>query len=540
MGTSHGGGLTLRRATTALLGLLWCTMFLPTSARAQEVSGPILPRGVIRLDVRPSFTSWDSRFGERTVDGLLIEEEEPLGFDFSDNAAGTRLFPGFQNLQDALDSAIPGGSSPIRFGRTNVLLSQSEVRVPFRIDIGVTNWLSVGAMAPLTKRRSEVAVSVTADSANVGLSPLGSAGGFLNGLNGAVAALAQVTDGICQTQGAGSAACLEAQALLSDGSSFQGAITAAFNRNNVAFPLEGSALGVALSERVATLGQAFADLGVGGFPTTIPLAASPLTTSDFQELITEDEFGVVGDPLELFQSNWELGDVEVFGHARLLEGGTSARPGAGIHYEVGAGALFRLGTGTPDLDRNFIDLGSGQGHTDLELQGFAGASFGRRLGLWLDVRYGIQGTTELFRRAESPDRGFPALTTRTPVRWTPGNYFEGRLTPRFRLTDVVSIAVDLRHFSKAGDTFERLTLPDSVPVLPGGDPTLLELETEQTAQEFGVGFVYSTLAARRAGKTDSAVELSLLFQSARSGSVGRTPKTSLVQVGFRLFRTFWN
>ena len=74
----------------------------------------------------------------------------------------------------------------------------------------------------------------------------------------------------------------------------------------------------------------------------------------------------------------------------------------------------------------------------------------------------------------------------------------------------------------------------------GGDAALLELETEQAVQEFGVGFVYSSLAARRAEKTETAGEFSLLFRAARSGSGGRTPNTSMVQVGFRWFRSFWD
>lgn len=533
--------------TAAAWALLLCALFNAGASQAQEVSGPILPGGTLRLDVKPTFTFWDSRFGERTLNGVLVEEEEPLGFDFSDAAAGTRLFPTLQSLQDALNIALPGGTSPIRFGRTNVLVTQSEVRVPIRLDMGVTDWFSVGVMVPLTKRRSEVAFGVTPDSANIGLSPIGSSPAqvtdFLNRLNNAVAALTQVTNDICQAQGSGSVACLEAQTLLNDGSLFHSAISDAYDVRSGGFPLTGSSLGDALVQRVAALGQAFTDLGVGGFPTAVPLSTLPFTAEAFQELITDARFGVEGDPFELFQSPWEIGDIEVFGHVRLLEGSTAAgreNPASGIHYEVGAGALVRLGTGTPDLDQNFLDLGSGEGHTDLEVQGFAGARFGTRLGAWLDVRYGIQGTTELFRRAETPDRGFAALTTRTPVRWTPGNYLEVRLTPRLHITDVVSLALDFRHFSKARDKYRRLTVADSLNIPLGGDPALLEFETEQSVQEFGVGLVYSTMAARRAGKTDKAVEFSLLFRAARSGSGGRTPKTSMVQVGFRWFRSFWD
>ena len=509
------------------------------------MSGPLLPAGTLRLDATPIFTFWDSRFGERMENGVLIEEEEPLGFDFSDDAAGTRLFPSLERLQEALDAVIPGGER-LRFGRTNVLLSQSEVRVPIRLDFGVTDWLSVGVTVPFTKRRSEVAFSVDSESANMGRTPLSSApalvADFLNRLGNAVAALTQLASDTCQAQGAGSPTCLEAESLLSDGALFLSAMNDAYLGNGV-FPLAGSSLGDALAQRVAALGQAFGGLGVVGFPSSIPLATTPITAEAFQDMISAPGLGVEGDPLALFQSDWEIGDVEVSGHVRLLEGSTGSdpeNPYDGLSYQVGAGALFRLGTGTADLDQNFIDLGSGQGHTDLELQGFAGLRLGRRLGAWLDLRYGIQGTTELFRRAEAPDRGFAVLASRTPVRWTPGNYFEARITPRLQITDVIALALDLRHFSKARDSYERLTLPDSLNVQPGGDPALLELETAESVQEFGFGLVYSTLQARRAGKTDTAVEMSLLFRSAVSGSGGRTPKKSRVQVGIRLFRSFWD
>ena len=133
-----------------------------------------------------STSTADTRFGERTEGGTLIDEEEPLGFDFSDAAVGTRLFPGLEALERNLETATGGPVAPLVLGSTRAVVTRDAVWLPIRVDLGVFDWLSVGGMVPFSRRRAEVAWTFRGDGANAGLTPSVSdpsaVGDFLGGL----------------------------------------------------------------------------------------------------------------------------------------------------------------------------------------------------------------------------------------------------------------------------------------------------------------------------------------------------------------------
>ena len=67
-------------------------------AVAQLSDETLVPEGRLRLRFNPSFTAWDSRFGERTEGGALVSGKEALGSDLSDES-GTALFPAVADLE---------------------------------------------------------------------------------------------------------------------------------------------------------------------------------------------------------------------------------------------------------------------------------------------------------------------------------------------------------------------------------------------------------------------------------------------------------
>ncbi len=532
-----------RCVTPGVLGLsaMFGALVLSPPAGAQELSGPMIAAGRLRIEVSTRFWFADSRFGERSVAGSLIEEEEPLGFDFSDTAVGTRLFPGLEALEQSLETATGAGVVPVNLGASTVVLTQDVVRVPIRIEIGVFDWLSIGGMVPFTRRRAEVATSFQGDGANVGLTPSSSdpsaVGDFLGGLALAQADLTTVVDGLC-TADPTSSSCLGASSLLAEGREFRQALTGALNSHGV-FPLDGSSTGSALQARVAALLDAHQAVGVTSFPSAMPLATQVLTEADYLALITEPAYGVAGAPFGTWRGPWEMGDTEIYANVRIWANarrGDSATDPPGLVYEVGAGLLARFGTGLTDLPDNFLDIGSGDGQSDVEVSLFGGLRGQGRWGLWGDVRYGVQGPTTVVRRISAPDRVFAPAISAQFLRWKPGNYFQLSLTPRFHLTRDLALALDLRHFSKGADTYEALVPgPDGITVA-GLDPRVLELETEQRRLEIGGGVVFSTL---RSG-IGRPMEVRFLYRRAVSGSGGMTRKTSRVEVGLRLFQGIWN
>ena len=506
----------------------------PLLASTQEISGPLIAPGHIRIDISTSYLHSDTRFGKRNDRyGSLIKEEEPLGFDFSDASVGTRIFPGLEALEQNIKKAAGVEVEPFILGSSKAVITQSAVWLPIRVDIGIFSWLSVGGMVPFSQRRAEVASTFNPSGANAGITPSASdpirVDNFLGELLAAEASLKNISKNLCSSNPS-SFNCIESSALLAESQEFQNAIVGAFTSHGV-FPLEGTVTGNALQYRVQTLMAAHQGLGVP-FPSNIPLATELLNEDKYGNLITNPGYGVTGAPFSSWRSLWEMGDIELYANFRLWgseQNDGEYRPHSDINYQIGAGSLIRLGTGKVDLPENFIDKGSGDGQNDLEVNLFGGLNV-NRLGIWGEIRYGFAYSTLVPRRISSPDEAFPSLQTTQIVRWKPGNYLQLRLTPRFQLTDVMSVALDLTAFSKNMDSYESISTNSS------SDVSLLELETGQDLLDIGIGVVYSTLQNGKGRPTEAR----LLFRRSVSGGGGLTPKMDRIEFGLRLFKKIWN
>ncbi len=520
------------------LSILWAFLagVTPASAGAQEVSGPLVPPGRLRFEVSSLYLYSDTRFGERLEDDTLIEEEELRGFDFNDTAVGARMFPGMEALEQDLATATGGLVEPLIIGSTRAVVTHDVVFLPLRVDVGIFDWLSVGGMVPFSRRRAEVAWGFDANGANAGVTPSVSdpsgVSDFWGGLFGAEADLTSIRDELCSADPTASG-CVEASALLLEGQEFRQALLDALASQGV-FPMDGSPTAAALQTRVQTLMDAHQTLGVA-YPARVPVATQLLTEDDYDGLVTDPAFGVGGAPFSSWRSAWEIGDVEVHANVRLWSSAPIDEAGerrSGTSFLVGAGGLVRLGTGQTDLPDNFVDTGSGDGQQDIELSFFGGLS-GGRLGIWGEARYGVAGATTVVKRIAGSNRVFATLASTQEVRWTPGNYYQLRLTPRFQLTEEMSVAVDVRAYSKKADTYESLAadnMPNPFDVGP------LELETEQNVLETGIGVVYSTVRSGRG----RPMEARFLFRRAVSGSGGLTPKIERFEFGLRFFKGIWN
>lgn len=511
-------------------------------APAQEVEGPLSPAGQLRVGIAPAVWTADSRFGRRSADGSMIEEVEPLGFDLSSDRLGATAVPGLSGVQDALREALDQPGFVVSLGRSRARVQETRIEVPVRLDLGITDWLTVGTTLPFVKRRSEVTFLLQADTAtaDLGVSPGVSAAGstqlFLESLSGAVDAMATTTDDLCASA-PGSSECEAAQQALAEGRTFRDALDRAYGGSF--FPFEESGTGADLRSRLGSIATSFADFGVTSVPapSSLPLAEGPLDQDQFQQILAQPGFGILGAPLETWESRWELGDMEIHGAVKLFErtqpeeAGFFERP----YVLLGVGGLVRLGTGATHGPDNFVDVGSGDGQTDLELRAFGDLGFARRVGLWADVRYGIQTEGRVFRRIAPPEAFLPPLSSRAPVTWNPGDYLQLEAAPRWRLTPELAVAARYR-FRTEGEDDYRLAEGASGD-LP--DPSLLEEETGGTLHEAGLSLVFSTLATVRAGRTGLPLEARVRYQRAVAGSGGRTRKGSRYEAGLRLFWRIW-
>jgi hypothetical protein len=282
-------------------------------------------------------------------------------------------------------------------------------------------------------------------------------------------------------------------------------------------------------------------MGVTGVPETVPLASGYLSTEEFQEFLG-GQF-MRSFPLEDWTTLWRLGDVELTASARLLRRGFEAdslghRPT--LRFQVGAGVLLRLGTGQRDDFNRFLDLSPADGQTDLEGNVFGMVELGDHFGAWGRVRYGIQTEGEIFQRIAAPSEVLPSWERLAPLKWTPGNYLEAEINPRFFLTPAMSFGVRYRLWSKGADSYALGSLDPEVLESRNYPPAeIMNQETEQDLQEIGFSATFSTVEAYGRGEASLPVQVRAAFLTPLTGGGGQTPKGGRFEAGVSIFRTFW-
>jgi len=477
----------------------------------EPLTEPFVPAGRVRVDFTPTFTTWDSRYGPHVDNGILVDGAEPLGADLSDPE---RVFPGIAALRESVRALTGESGYLVRTGDTYGRLNHDVKRIDTGIRLGVFDWLTLGVTVPYVKTRAAFDLGLVPDpAANVGANPNAdnpdAVSTLLANLERSAAAAAERAASLC---GGGDPGCAEAQALADRVSSFRTLTRTAYLASPV-FPTATSAAAAALSTALASLDGALTSAGLEGVSAAMPFAASTLDAEGFAGLAQDPS--VAAAPLNTADVGlWTLGDVEVTAALRLLDGEVrdSGAVSPHIAWSLWGGALVRFGTGKVDDPDIAFDLHG-------------------------SARYGVQGSGTLYRRVALHERAFPPVDTRRVVRWTPGNYLFVELSPRWHLGEALALAVDLRRYHKARDSYEILpNQPDGLLPVSALD---LEHETEMTLQELGLGIRYSTLGLWRDGRTGVPLELGARVIRATGGSGGQAPKNTRIEFSASVFRRLW-
>ena len=512
-----------------------CGLTLSSMASGQEPYSPLVPRGKIRLDARGVYSSFHDLLG---VDARSGGGAARLSDAFS-GPVGNRLFPFFGATESAVNSVLDDPWD-LSLGTISAAMEKGRASVPLAIDVGVLDWLTVGAVVPLIGNETELTLHFTSDSvfANAGFSPALDrdvlVASFLNDLGTSINGYGAYREAACMMD-PDSPECSGATQVLGAARSFQHALVLLYGE--MFAPLEGSRAGAALQARLDDLGAAFAEAGLTG-PATIPLATSALTAEDIQTLLTDPLYGIEASyPLAGWRSPWRFGDLEVRADARLAEAGDA---GATPRIVAGAGATVRLPTGSQDDPANFLDSGSGDGQWDVELRGWMNGHGPRGFGLWADIRYGLQagGTTE--RRVFDQSVTFAPAVSRASLAWNPGDYQRLELTPWLRLADGLTVLAGYRFFRKGEDSFSVRTgdAPEDAPSTPA-DPALLVAGTGFSASHVLLGMVYNRSATESDGRAEYPLEIRAVLRQTVGASGGAVPRETSFEVGFRLFYGIW-
>lgn len=529
--------ITTLRLNTLVIGCFLIPLFLrATPASGQDWTNPILASGQFKIETSSIYLYTSERFGKRLESGAIVETVEPLGFDFTSSNIGSGFFPVLSKLENQLGDIIDEKDYSVVLGSTATDITQDAVRIPLTMSVGLLDNLTLGVTVPITRERTEIGTHFNPENSNVGISPtidnVAGVNSFLDNLNSAESELSNIIGDLCSS-GVESAQCIEAYSVLQESQTFRETLTQSYTGFGV-FPLTNSAAGNLLKLRLDDLSTAHSNLGVNSFPATMPLATNLISQKHYLSLITDPSYGIDAVSLESQLRPWTLGDIEFFSNFKMLSKNKKdieSEPSSSrnINYLVGVGGLFRLGTGQSDLANNFVDVGNGDGQNDFELKVFVNLSDVELWSVWLEASYGIQRPTTITRRIAPPHVTFPPSSTTQLLNWTPGDYTQVRISPRFRLTRELALLTDTRYFNKKSDKYTMVSMPDcnlSVCL----DPKALQHETDQNLLEVGGGFIFS----KRFPANSRPLELHLLYRKAVWGKGGNTPKTSLFEFGVRL------
>jgi hypothetical protein len=501
------------------------------------MADPLVPAGRVRLDFAPSYWSWDRRFGI-TPGGDA--ESEKLGDDLAD-PDGTALFPGLTDLQEELRGLLDDGSYEARLGETRGSITREMSRIDTGLRVGVFDWFTVGVTVPWVKGRTAVDVAFRpAVGADLGLNPRltdeGSVDALLSSLSSAAAAAAAYASSVCGSDPGDP--CGQAQALAGRASSFRDRAQAAYSASPF-FPSSDSETAISLAGSLTALSAALVDAGLPGIATGWTFAEGVMSTEGLSTLATDPAAGIRGGRLETWDGLWAMGDVEVSAGLRLLRG--EVRDSGAVRprfaYGLSAGGMVRLGTGTVDSVDVLLDMGSGDGQMDMEgrVDGFV--QVGSRLDVRGGFRYGVQQAVTLARRVGPHEEVLvPIGNTRTVV-WTPGDYTYIDVSPRYRLTPDLSLAVDYRRYHKGEDAYE--IFGDQAFFGEAVDVGLLSHETEMTAQEVAVGVRYSTMGSWREGLGAPPLEMGVRLVRTVAGAGGNVPKATRLEFSMSVFKRIW-
>lgn len=508
----------------AFLGLAFSA--LPHSLGGQEL--PWLQKGKVRLDFAPSFWTWDSRYGLDSTGG---EEVELLGLDLTGSPMGSAILPDLVDLEASLAEAMQDPSYRTSLGFTRAYMDQSRLVLPFRLELGITDWLTLGGMVPIVRPRTEMTFNLDADSltATDGTSP------FVSDVPGVINFLDAIRNAVLDGQAShpGDPAVIETEAYLN-------ALSTAYSHGTF-FPVDGSAPGRKLQDRLDELSASLQALGIAGMPETVPLAAGYLDEEEFQTFLGSRTMRA--QPLEDYSALWSIGDVEVTANVRILRRGFEVDSLGNlprVRFQVGGGVLVRLGMGNQADPARFFSQHIGDGQMDLEGNVFGLLEIGRRFGAWGQLRYGVQNEGESYRRISDPSNSLPDYSRTAFLTWTPGDYMDFEVNPRVFLTSAISFGVRYHFWNKGADSYVLRAIggemqdPANLP-----PPSLLSLETEETLQEIGLSAAFSTVEAAARGEASMPLYVRAGYFHALSGSGGQTPKGGRFQIGLTIYKTLW-
>ncbi|MFC1639706.1 hypothetical protein ACFL3B_02965 [Gemmatimonadota bacterium] len=291
-------------------------------------------------------------------------------------------------------------------------------------------------------------------------------------------------------------------------------------------PLSMSDAGTALDDAIRRISQEFQDLGApavaGGLP--LPGLAINPDSGDIQTVLTETTagFGYDAQPLAFSKLRNSLGDLELG-----LRFGVLQRTA----FRAVVSTTVRLPTGTRDVPDHYVDIGSGDKQTDVEIGLDAAFEPGSVVGLAVAARYNLQLGDQLVRRLAPTHQPIALAATEQVVTRNLGDVISVAAFPTLRLNQAFRAYGAIQYYRKGSDTYTGSDYtPPGLASLSASD---LGFETAMSSVSIGAGIHFRS---RGRDGLSLPAEAGIHYFAAYQGSGGFTPKMSGVTFYLRLFR----
>jgi hypothetical protein len=503
------------------LGIVAC-LVIPSPGWAQLA--PVgVPRGAVRLELDGSLETFERRF----LDG----HRESYAADLASPALGGDRIPELEDADARVGRIIGNAGYRINLGALGAE-ALADVGTGFLgLSLGLTNRITIFGRIPLVRTRVQPTLALNPAAADGGSNPGEAAQApFFGDFDAALTTLSnKIAAGDYDASPSQRAL---ADATLADGTALRADLFGLLADPVTASPFVptlSSPAGAAIDARIAALQNTLeTSLSVPGFDTGPALPSEPITQTELFEGLSGPLALRLGETKVTFR-----GDAEAGASLTLADRWDRGNHRGGFRAAVSG--LVRFPTGRLDRSDHPLDIGTGEGQNDLQVDFVTDMGSGT-IGARLSGTYVRQLPSNFLVRVTRPSQPLVGPDRLAIVRRDPGDILSLAVRPFYRLARTLALQAGVEHWTRGSDEF---TYPSPIDALPGIDPNILAEDSKANATLLSIGITYANPGGLRPGGTGLPVDASWSYERVLRAGGGRVPDTHRVTGRFRVYFRIW-
>lgn len=482
-----------------------------------------MPGGAVRLELDGSLESFDRRF----LDG----SRESYAADLSSPALGSDRIPLLADADARIGRIIASPGYRLNLGGLSADALADIGSGSLGLSLGVTDRITIFGRLPLVRSRVQTRLQLSSAGSDAGLNPGEiTQAAFFGDFDAALATLSsKIAAGDYNSDPARLAL---AQATLTQGTGLRAdlfGLLADPVTASPAVPIATSTTGATVLDSVTGLQSTLASaLDVPGFTLVPTLPTDPLNEEQLLQILTAPLALRVGESRVTFR-----GDAEVGAAFTLIDRWDRRTRRGGFRTAISG--LLRLPTGRREQPDRPLDIGTGDGETDVQLDVITDIGAGL-LGARLGGTYVRQLASDVVTRVTRPSQPLVGPERLTTVRRDPGDILAIQALPFFRLARTLAVQLGLQHWSRKSDQVSYASPADSI---AGVDPGVLAETGASSATVLTAGITYANPAGLRPGGTGWPVDASWTYERVLRAGGGRVPDSHLIRGRLRMYFGLW-